>query len=211
VSTLTPLPDATVPPGPPITFETVPETGIPGLDSTDAFCAAWSRFGGSWQVMLAAAYFGDDRADAYRLEVLASPVVADAYDDLFAAWPVELDGERDIVADAYFGAFRRRSADALDSLRDVGATPGDEAALSAAWLAALAARDPEQPVLAVDVPADLEALVEQAAADLATRRVAFPTDPSMTITADTPATDQFLAVSCPDQGLLAGQDVIDGD
>jgi len=90
------------------------DTGVPGLDSEDAFCAAWSRFGGSWQVVLAATAFGDPD-EAARLEVIASTVAGDAYGAIFAAWPDELAGEQATVADAYFGAFQRRSADAFAS------------------------------------------------------------------------------------------------
>jgi hypothetical protein len=43
-TSLTPIPtlppDVSITAGP--TFETVPETGVPGLDSDDRFCAAWS-------------------------------------------------------------------------------------------------------------------------------------------------------------------------
>ncbi len=207
----TALPVGTLPPGPPITYETVPEQGIPGLDSPDRFCAAWSRFGGSWQVILGAAVFGDDPADAFRLEVIASPVVGEAYDAVFAAWPPELAGERDVVADQYFGAFQRRSADAAAALDEAGAGAADREAISEAWIAALSVRDPEQPVLDVALPDGIDPLVTEAARLLATRRVPFPADPSMVIVAETPATDAYLTATCPDQGLLAGQDVIDGD
>src|SRR5690606_10449555 len=69
---------------------TVPETGVPGLDSDVDVCRAWSEFAGSYQVVAVAAAFGDDTADVARLEVIASPVVAGAYDDMVADWPDEL-------------------------------------------------------------------------------------------------------------------------
>ena len=94
----------------------VVDTGVPGLDSGDAFCAAWSRFGGSWQLLVQVGAAGDP-VQLARLEVIASTVVQGAYGDVFAAWPAELESEREVVADAYFGAFQRRSADAASTGR----------------------------------------------------------------------------------------------
>ena len=82
---------------------------------------------------------------------------------MFAVWPAELESERDVVADAYFGAFQRRSADAAAALAAAGATDADVAALAQAWDAALAQYDPSSTV-DVAVPPDLEPLVDQAAA-----------------------------------------------
>lgn len=189
---------------------TVPEaTGVPGLDSADAFCAAWSRFGGTWQVSLAAgAFVGGD--ESTRLEVIAAPVVGEAYTAIFAAWPSELAAEQDVVADAYFGAFQRRSIDALAALERAGAEPAQLDALADLWVAALGSRDPSNPVLDVALPDDLAALVEAAAADFGSQRTALVDDPSMVITASTPLTDDYLATACPDQGAITGSDVIDG-
>ncbi len=183
------------------------DTGVPGLDSDDAFCAAWSRFGGSWQVVLAASAFGD-ADEAARLEVLASTVVGDAYDAMFAVWPDELAAERDVVADEFFGAFERRSADALAALSAAGADDDDIEDLAELWVDALASRSPNDPVLEVAVPDDLAAVVDDAAERFAGQRTPFPQDPSMVITAETPATDSFLFAACPDQGSILGGDVI---
>jgi len=191
---------------PPPTVD-VSDTGVPGLESGDAFCSAWSRFGGSWQLLVQAAAAGDPAQEA-RLEVIASTVVQQAYDDVFTVWPAQLESERTIVADGYFGVFQRRSADAAAALSAAGASDADVAALAQAWNATLAGYDPS---VAVDVvvPPDLEPLVEQAAADFSHQRVPLQTDPSMVITVQTPLTDQFLASACPDQGWIAGQDISD--
>jgi hypothetical protein len=183
------------------------ETGVPGLDSEDAFCSAWSRFGGSWQLLLQAGATADP-ADVARLEVIASTVVQDAYDDVFAVWPAELENERDVVADAYFGAFQRRSADAAAALAESGATDADVAALAQAWDAALEQYDPSSTV-DVAVPPDVQPLVDQAATAFIAARVPLQADPSMVITAETPSTDAFLATACPDEGWIVGQDVVD--
>ena len=185
----------------------VADTGVPGLDSDDAFCAAWSRFGGSWQLLVQAGAAGDP-AQVARLEVIASTVVQGAYADVFAAWPAQLESEREVVADAYFGAFQRRSADAAAALSAAGASDADVAALAEVWDTALAQYDPST-TFDVTVPPDLDPLVSQAAAAFSEQRVPLQADPSMVITVETPLTDAFLATACPDQGWIVGQDVGD--
>jgi hypothetical protein len=207
-TSLTPIPtlppDVSITAGP--TFETVPETGVPGLDSDDRFCAAWSEFGGSWQVLVQSAFEGDAAA-VRRLELIAAPLVTAAYDELFEAWPTGLASERDVVADAYFGAFQRRSLDALSALEAAGATGDELDRLGRAWRDGLATYDPNTGGIAVTLGDDLEALLATAAETFAAARVAFGDDPSMVITAETPLTDQYLATACPDQGWIVGQDV----
>jgi len=209
-STTTPAPIATAPPdvlitaGP--TFDTVPETGVPGLDSSDRFCAAWSEFGGSWQVIVQSAFEGDAAAVA-RLEVIAAPLVTQAYDELFEVWPGDLETERGVVADAYFGAFLRRSADALASLEAAGAAADDLDRLAAGWRAGLESYDPNVGGIEVAVEDGLEPLVAAAADAFTDTRLPLVDDPAMVITAATPLTDQFLATACPDQGWIVGQEV----
>lgn len=185
----------------------VPETGVPGLDSDDSFCAAWSRFGGSWQVIQVAANFAPDPSVVPAMEIVAAPIVDGAYEAMFAAWPDELAAERDAVADGFFGPLDRRAEAALDALVAVGATDGDLAALGAAWTDALAARQPDDPVLTPALDEELRALVDAAAAEFASQRVDFVLDPSLRITVDTPLTDAYLATACPDQGALTGGEV----
>jgi hypothetical protein len=180
---------------------------VPGLDSADAFCAAWSRFGGSWQLLVQAGAAGDPGHVA-RLEVIAATVVGDAYEAVFAAWPAELESERDVVADAYFGAFQRRSADAAAALAAAGASAADVAALAQVWNTTLEQYDPAT-TIAVDVPAELAPVVDRAAVLFTEQRVPLQQDPSMVITAATPLTDAFLATACPDQGWIVGQDVVE--
>jgi hypothetical protein len=148
-----------------------------------------------------------EAAEVARLEVIASTLVGDAYDEVFAAWPAELEGEREVVADEYFGAFQRRSADAAQTLADAGASADDVAALAQVWSAALEAYDPLAPSITVAVPDELTQVVDAAAAAFAEQRVPLPADPSMVVTASTPLTDGFLATACPDEGWIVGQDV----
>lgn len=182
----------------------VPETGVPGLDSDDAFCAAWSRFGGSWQVIQVAANFAPDLAVVPAMEVVASPVVDRAYDAMFAAWPQELADERDVVADGFFGPLGRRADVALDALARAGATDDDLDALAAAWEAALVARQPDDPVVTPELSDELSSIVLTATLDFDALLVGIVDDPSMRITVETPLTDAYLATACPDQGSLLG-------
>lgn len=185
----------------------VPETGVPGLDSEDSFCAAWSRFGGTWQVLQVAANFAPDATVVPSMEVAAAPVVGAAYDAMLAAWPDELASERDAVADGFFGPLDRRAEVALAALAGAGATADDLDALAAAWEAALSERQTDEPVLTPELDDGLRTLVAAAAADFAAQRVDFVDDPTMRITVATPLTDAYLATACPDQGALAGGEV----
>lgn len=185
----------------------VPETGVPGLDSDDTFCAAWSRFGGSWQVIQVAANFAPDPTIVPAMEVVASPVVTRAFEAMLAVWPGELADERDVVADGFFGPFDRRATTALDALVVAGATPADIAEIGAAWEEALAGRRPDDPIVTPALPAELWAIVDAASADFDGRLVGFVSDPSMRIVVETPRTDAYLATACPDQGSLAGTEI----
>jgi hypothetical protein len=209
----TDLDDPTPPTAPPGASSTtfavveVPETGIPGIDSEDAFCAAWSRFGGSWQVIQVAANFAPDPSIVPAMEVVAAPVVGAAYDAMFAAWPDELATERDVVADGFFGPLDRRAEAALTALAAAGASEGDLAAIGDAWVDALTARELDDPVLTPDLTDEQWALVDRAATTFDQQLVGFVEDPSMRITVETPLTDAYLATACPDQGALAGGEV----
>jgi hypothetical protein len=194
----------------PITTVALPDTGIPGLDSSDAFCAAWSRFGGTWQVLLVGSSFLADPVEVARWEIAASPVVASSYADLLANFPGELAAEAETVADGYFGALERRSADAAAALAATGATADQVERLATSWLSALAARDPASPDIGLEVPADLTDVVDEAAAAFRSRRTQFASDPSMVIGVDTPLTDSYLETACPDRGALTGQEIDGG-
>lgn len=183
-------------------------TGVPGIDSADAFCQAWSRFAGSFQVVaVASAFLSADPARAFELEVAASGTVLEAADQIAGALPAELAGERAAVLDETIGAFAGRAETAARSLADAGAGPDQVAALSAAWLDALALRDPTQPDVTLMLEPELEGLVADAADLLGGAAVPVSQDPALVSSAATPLTDAYLAANCPDQGLLAGAEV----
>jgi hypothetical protein len=190
---------------------TVPEVGVPGLESDDVLCRAWSRFGGSFQVLAVASSFGAGGPGAVaELEVLAAASVARAYEDLLASWPDELAAERDVVAEEYLGPFARRAESALDALVDAGATEEVLDELVAAWEDALARRDPTDPEVAVAVPATAVDVVAEAAGEFGAAAVPIPEDPELRVTAEAPATEAYLAATCPDRGTLGGIEVETG-
>lgn len=195
------------PTAPPSTLPAPPVTGIPGLDSDDAFCGAWSRFAGTWQVLLVGSTFLDDPDRVAAWEIASSQVVDDAYRALAEHLPDELAGEADAAIDGYFGVLHRRAVEARAALGDAGASGEQVGALSRLWLGALAARDPTSPDLPFAVPGDLAELVARAVADFRNSRVEFHVDPSLAVTVDTPLTDVYVRDTCPDGGTLAGGEV----
>lgn len=193
---------------PTTTVAEVPITGTPGLDSSDAFCAAWSRWAGSLQVIAVASAFGTGTADTVaELEVAASPVVLAGYTGMLEHWPAELAAERDAAAEDLFGPFTRRSEAARDALVAAGADDPAVAAVADAWVATLASRDPTTADVTVDLPDELDDLVAAAASEFAVARVAFADDPSLQTAPATPATLDHLETACPDDGALAGLEV----
>lgn len=193
---------------PPVSVVDVDEVGVPGLDSDDMFCSAWSRFAGSFQVVAVTAAFGSGTPDQLAsLEVAAAPTVTAAYDQLVENWPDELAPEADVVADEFLGPFARRLDAAYAALSEVGADDSAIATIEQAWLAGLAQRDPSTPEFVVDLPDEMWALIDEAAAAFARQRVPFHQDPSLVTEVQTPLTSEYLAVSCPDQGTLSGQEV----
>jgi len=191
----------------PESLASVPEVGVPGLDSDDAVCAGWSRFGGSFQVLAVAASFGaGDPERVAALEVIASPTVTGAYDDLVENWPDELAGEAELVADDFLGPFARRADRALAALEAAGGDALAQETIVAAWETALAGRDPADPEIVVALPADVEVIVDAAASEFASQVVPIPSDPSLVTDVEVPLTEQYFIDNCPDRGTLGGVD-----
>jgi len=193
---------------PPISVVEVAEIGVPGLDSDDAFCASWSRFAGSFQVVAVTAAFGSGPPEQLAsLEVAAAPTVTDAYQQLITNWPDELSSEAELVAEDFLGPFARRLAAAREALDAAGADEATIAVISDGWVAGLAGRDPTTPEFVVDLPDEAWVVIDEAAALFGAQRVPFRDDPSLVTNVETPLTSEYLATSCPDQGTLAGQEV----
>ncbi len=203
----------TIPPtdaetGVPSTRPIVPETGVPGLDSPDLFCASWSQWAGSYQVIsVTSAFGGGTQADLAGLEVIASAVVVEANTNLLEAWPDEIESERNVGADKLFGPLTRRMTVAAEALESAGADEAMRATIRTAWLNALAARDSASPDFSVDLPEEIWAVVDAAGSDFLSRLVPFGSDPSLIVEADTQPIDDYIATSCPDQGTLLGAEI----
>ena len=124
-------------------LETIPEIGVPGLDSDEVVCRAWSRFAGSFQVVSVAASFGSgDAEDVAGLEVIALPDGHRCIRRPHRQLARELADEADAVADDYLGPFARRADSALAALESAGADAAAIDAIIAAWETALAEREP---------------------------------------------------------------------
>ena len=186
----------------------VDDTGVPGLDADDAFCRSWSRFGGSFQVVAVNAAFGaGGDLRLATLEVVAAPTTTSAYADLSLEWPDELADEADAALDGVYGPFARRLAQARIALVDAGATDADLEAIGEAWVQALATRRPDDPEVVIDMPDELWTLVDTAAPAYLDEVGSWADDDSLVTDVEIPLTSSYLADNCPDQGVLAGQEV----
>ncbi len=203
------------------TIATVPEGGVPGIDSADAFCRSWSEFAGSFQALALASAVDPDPVAGARLEVVASPAVDRAAAALSESFPGEIADERPVFLDGVVGPFAGRSSLAGEELLTAGFTFDERNELVVLWLEALVA---EQPVVAVTVPDELDDVVDAAAATFRRggchrsprtrassptprRRRRSPTSPRTAPTrassaAPTPSADAFLlrAMSFGDDG-----------
>ena len=196
--------DVTVPPDSIV----VDDTGVPGLDADDLFCRSWSRFGGSFQVVAVnAAFGGSDGLRLATLEVVAAPTTTSAYADLSLEWPDELADEADAALDGVYGPFARRLAEARVALVDAGATQADLDAIDEAWVLALATRRPDDPEVVIDLPEELWLLIDEAAPTYLDTVGPWATDESLVTDVEIPLTNAYLSDNCPDQGVLAGQEV----
>ena len=81
------------------------------------------------------------------------------------------------------------------------------ALIEAAWLEALAERDPAVADFGVELPDEAWVVVDAATVEFSEALVPFAVDPTLITEVETPLTDGYLAVSCPDRGTLSGQEV----
>lgn len=191
------------------TIATVPEVGLPGIDSDDPFCRGWGEFAGSFQALALASSLGTDAVAATRLEVVASPAVVSAAQQLADGFPESIASERDIFVDGVIGPFARRAARAADELRAAGLAPAELEQLGDIWLAALVEVGVDDPEIVIAVPSELVGAVDAATVAFAASVPTIARDPSLVTSADAPATRTYLSENCPDQGILGGNDAID--
>jgi hypothetical protein len=195
----------------PVTSEpplvTVPDEPVPGLDSDDPFCRAWSQFAGSFQALALASGVGADPSNAVRLEVAASGAVMGAVVDLGASMPADLDDEREAFLGGLLGPFANRASLASETMSAAGLTSEQVDELGDLWLAAIArSGDPD---LVLMVPSGYQPAFDDAVASFSADVVPVSDDPSLVTDAAAPQTLSYIAATCPDQGILAGNDNID--
>jgi len=193
--------------GPGSTIAVVPDTGVPGIDSGDPFCNAWSRFAGSFQALAFASNFAEPD-DAIRLEVAASDAVLVAVVDLDGAFPAEVETEREMFLDGLLGPFAARSALARQSMLDAGLTPAQVTAIGETWLDAVAESGIGDPRLAVEIPVESAESFDRAVVVFGSNVPAVAADPSLVTDASAPLTESYIADTCPDQGILGGNDIV---
>lgn len=184
----------------------VPETGVPGIDSTDAFCRSWSEFAGSFQALALVSAVGEPE-NAQMLEVVASQAIADAVAGLGAHLPPELEAERTILTVDFAGPMLRRAERALSELAIAGASDDDLLAYASLWLASLSSVGVSDPELTVDLETVNGAAVDAAVAAFAAALPSITADPSLITNAAIPVTEAYLVANCPDQGTLLGNDI----
>ena len=104
------------------------------------------------------------------------------------------------MLDKRIGPYARRAQSAVEALTTAGVMAAELQTLSQTWEAALLARDPQSPVIAVPTVAPaLQAKVDTAAAAFDAAVTPFAQDPSLAIyDVQTPLTDAYLVAHCPD-------------
>ncbi len=187
----------------------MPDDGVPGIDSENAFCRAWGEFAGSFQALVLVSSVGTDPVEAARLEVVAAPAVVSAARSLDDTLPEAVAGERTAFVDGVIGPFSRRAERASEALATAGLSSAEVAELGDLWLGALIDAGVDDPEIAVVVPAGLAGDVDAAVVEFVASVPAIGDDPSLVTAATAPATFGYLADNCPDQGILGGNDAID--
>lgn len=190
---------------PATTQPTVPDTGVPGIDSADLFCRSWSEFAGSFQALAGAWALGEP-VDAARSEVAASALILAAVETFDANLPSELESERDALSELVGGMSRRAEA-ADDEMVAAGLAAPAIVALGEAWLTALVDAGVDDPTITVVVPAAVDPTAfESAVTAFAASKPPITEDPSLITDVEIPLTEQYLIANCPDQGTLGGND-----
>lgn len=187
----------------------VAETGVPGIESDDEFCRAWSTYAGSVQALSLAWALQTPQAAAV-LEVSATAAVTQAVEDMATYLPDEIEANRQALTVDVPGPFLRRADRARRLLADAGLDESQIGALSEQWVTAITDQGIESETLSIDVaPASAEAL-STASQVFAEELPSIVEDPSLDTTAfDIGPSLDYISANCPDQGTLAGNDVID--
>lgn len=190
-------------------IDTVPEDGVPGIESDDRFCQAWSEFGGSFQALTLASHAAADPTTAAAIELAASDVIVQAVATMDANFPDSIDpDDRSLFLDGVLGPFTDRAVEAQQILRSSGLSEAQVAELGDIWLATLIETGLGDPDIGVDVPDELQPSFDNAVEVWTADHGSIATDTDLITDARAPQTDAYLAAECPDQGILSGNDVV---
>jgi hypothetical protein len=187
----------------------VAETGVPGIESEDAFCRAWSTYAGSVQaISLAWALQGPP--EAARLEVAATAALTQAVEGMSDELPAEIEANRQALTADVPGPFLRRADRSRALLTEAGLGEDQIDALGRAWVAAITEQGVESETLFIEVAPDSATALDIASQAFADELPSVNEDPTLDTTEfDIGPSLDYISANCPDQGTLAGNDVID--
>jgi hypothetical protein len=189
----------------------VPETGVPGIDSDDAFCRSWSQYAGTFNA-LAYAWGVQAPEAAAALEVAASAAITASVDGMSKNLPAEIESNRRSLTVDVPGPFLGRATKARALLVAAGADDATVDALGEAWIAAITEAGISSDDLSIAVPAGVGPILETAAAQFASDLPPMFEDPTLDTTQfDISPSLEYIANTCPDQGTLAGNDNVGAD
>ena len=187
----------------------VAETGVPGIDSDDEFCRSWSTYAGSVQA-LSLAWVLQSPSDAARLEVAATAAVTEAVEGMAANLPDVIESNRQALTVDVPGPFLRRAERARELLADAGLSTDQIGALGDAWIDGISEQGIDSETLSIAVPTDAAEALDTATRALTSELPSIVEDPTLDTTAfDISPSLDYIAANCPDQGTLAGNDVVD--
>jgi hypothetical protein len=192
---------------PPTTPVPPPPTGVPGIDSDDAFCRDYARILGTSTLLgISSAFLAQPTDEIVRLEVIAAPAVLAAADSLPGEVPEAAAADTDTLLADVVDPLTQRSIVIDAALVAAGVDSAGRAALIEAWDAVLASDDPVDP--AIEVP-DLDSALA-AQVDVAIASLTLPPyleDPAVAAApAQTPLVQAYVQSACPEiLGLLGDQ------
>lgn len=187
---------------------TVPTDGVPGIESDDRFCQAWSEFGGSFQALTLAAHTAVDPVTAATAELAAANAITEAVRTMDVNFPADVDpADRALFLDGMLGPFLERAGEAQQLLLASGLSAQQVAELGEIWIATLIETGLGDSDITVEVPDDMQPAFDSAVAVwVDTDSIA--TDTDLVTDARAPQTEAYLAANCPDQGTLGGNDIV---
>lgn len=187
-----------------------PPAGVADVDADDALCRSLARVAGTSSLIgIAASFGGLDVDQLWRVEVIASPLLAESLAAADESVPPDADGDRPTLRATYLDARVARAVAINAALEAAGASPADMTTLSDLWLEVLRTDDQLDPQIAVpSLPMQLERMVQTAADDAAAQLDAFPGAAALVPIGPIPDIDAHLAAQCPEvAGLFVGDSI----